>query len=125
MIRKSLLAAALILLPALVQAQSKLLRYPTISKGKVAFSHLGDIWIANDNGSDLQRLTDNSARDIYPRFSPDGKWIAFSSNRSGNNDVYLMPAGGGKPRQLTFHSADDIVVGWTPDSKKIIFWSTR
>src|SRR5262249_7296120 len=64
-------------------------------------------------------------REIFPRFSPDGNWIAFSSNRAGNYDVFVMPAAGGKPRQLTFHSANDTVVGWSPDSKRIIFESSR
>ncbi|HUA58054.1 MAG TPA: hypothetical protein VML19_04825, partial [Verrucomicrobiae bacterium] len=76
MLRKCLLVSAVLLLPALVSAQVKLLRYPTYSKGKVAFSYLGDIWIANENGSNPQRITDNEAREIYPRFSPDGNWIA-------------------------------------------------
>ena len=125
MIRKTFFLAVALLLPALSQAQVKLLRHPTYSNGKVAFSYLGDIWIANENGSDVQRLTDNKARDVFPRFSPDGKWIAFSSNREGNYDVYVIPATGGKPRQLTFHSADDNVVGWTPDGKNIIFSSAR
>ncbi|HLH43502.1 MAG TPA: S41 family peptidase [Bryobacteraceae bacterium] len=124
MIRKALLAA-FILSSALLHAQAKLLRYPTYSKGKVAFSYLGDVWIANENGSGVERLTDNHARDIYPRFSPDGNFIAFSSNRAGNYDVYVIPAAGGKPRQLTFHSADDIVVGWTPDGRDIVFFSSR
>jgi tricorn protease len=124
MIRRSLLAL-LLLLPAASQAQVKLLRHPTYSNGKVAFSYLGDLWVANENGSGVQRLTDNQARDIYPRFSPDGNWIAFSSNREGNYDVYVIPATGGKPRQLTFYSADDNVVNWTPDGKKIIFTSAR
>ena len=61
-----------------MQAQVKLLRHPTYSKGKVAFSYLGDIWIANDNGTGAERLTDNAARDQFPRFSPDGSWVAFS-----------------------------------------------
>ncbi|HXB66843.1 MAG TPA: DPP IV N-terminal domain-containing protein [Candidatus Acidoferrales bacterium] len=103
MIRKALLIGAFCLLPALLPAQVKLLRHPTWSKGRVAFSYLGDIWIANENGSDVQRLTDNQARDVFPRFSPDGNWIAFSSNRDGNDDVYVIPVTGGKPRQLTFH----------------------
>ena len=102
------------MLPALSQAQVKLLRHPTYSNGKVAFSYLGDLWIANENGSGVQRLTDNKARDVFPRFSPDGNWIAFSSNREGNYDVYVVPATGGKPRQLTFHSADDNVVELDP-----------
>ena len=125
MIRKALLVAAALLVPAISQAQVKLLRHPTYSKGKVAFSYLGDIWVANENGTDVRRLTDNTARDVYPRFSPDGQWIAFSSNRDGNDDVYVIPAAGGKPRQLTFHSANDTVAGWTPDGKKILFSSVR
>src|SRR6202171_1593724 len=127
MIRNALLPALAIalLLPAASQAQVKLLRHPTYAKGKVAFSYLGDIWVASENGADVQRLTDNKARDIYPRFSPDGNWIAFSSNREGNYDVYVIPAAGGKPRQLTFHSADDNVVGWSTDGKKVLFQSSR
>src|ERR1051325_2382384 len=125
MIRKVLLTVVALLLPVLAQAQVKLLRYPTYSKGKVAFTYLGDVWVANENGTDVQRLTINKARDQFPRFSPDGQWIAFSSNRAGNYDVYLVPVSGGEPRQLTFHSADDHVVGWSPDGKRIVFSSTR
>jgi tricorn protease len=58
---------------------------------------------------------------VFPRFSPDGNSIAFSSNRDGNYDVFVIPVTGGKPKQLTFHTADDNVVGWTPDGKKVIF----
>jgi len=123
--RKAFLACTLLLLPAALTAQVKLLRHPTYSKGKVAFSYLGDIWTSSENGSNLVRLTDNKARDIYPRFSPDGEWIAFSSNRDGNNDVFVVPAAGGKPKQLTFNSAEDNVVGWTPDGKDVVFSSTR
>ena len=125
MSRKLLLAALALLLPMVSLAQVKLLRHPTYANGKVAFSYLGDLWVANENGSGVQRLTDNQARDVYPRFSPDGNWIAFSSNREGNYDVYVVAATGGKPRQLTFHSADDNVVNWSPDGKKILFTSTR
>ena len=48
----------------------------------------------NEDGTGAHRISDHTARDIYPRFSPDGKWIAFSSNRYGNNDVFVIPAGG-------------------------------
>ncbi len=125
MIRKTILAAVVLLVPALSQAQVKMLRHPAYSKGKVAFSYLGDIWIASENGADAQRLTDNQARDQFPRFSPDGQWIAFSSNREGNYDVYVVPAAGGEPRQLTYHTASDEVVGWSPDGKRIVFSSAR
>jgi tricorn protease len=106
-------------------AEVKLLRHPSYHNGKVAFSYLGDIWVANEDGSNPQRLTVHKARDVYPRFSPDGKWIAFSSNRYGNYDVFVIPAEGGYPARLTFNSAADIVVGWTADSKKVLFQSSR
>src|SRR5215472_8974730 len=115
----------LLFLTTWAAAEVKLLRHPSYHNGKVAFSYLGDIWVANEDGSNPQRLTVHKARDVYPRFSPDGKWIAFSSNRYGNYDVFVMPATGGWPRQLTFHSAADLVVGWTPDSKKVVFQSSR
>ncbi len=106
-------------------APVKLARHPDYHGGKVAFSYLGDIWIAGEDGANVQRLTDNTARDVYPRFSPDGRTIAFSSNRNGNNDVYVVPSGGGAPRRLTFHSGNDDVVGWTRDSRHVMFRAAR
>ena len=106
-------------------APVKLARHPDYHAGKVAFSYLGDIWIANEDGSGVQRLTDHVGRDVYPRFSPDGRSIAFSSNRNGNNDVFVVPATGGTPRRLTFHTGNDEVVGWTRDSQNIVFRATR
>src|SRR5207247_5826520 len=81
----------------------RLARHPDYHAGRIAFSYLGDIWTANGDGSAPQRLTDNRGHEVYPRFSPDGKWIAFSSNRFGNNDVFVVAANGGTPRRLTFH----------------------
>jgi len=106
-------------------APVRLARHPDYHAGKVAFSYLGDIWLANEDGSGVQRITDNRAREIYPRFSPDGKWIAFSSNRYGNNDVFVVPSAGGAPRRLTFHTGNDEVVSWTRDSQNVIFRSAR
>ena len=123
--RKFIVAVVFLLSILSAAEEVKLLRHPSYHNGKIAFSYLGDIWVANEDGSNVQRITDNVARDVYPRFSPDGKWIAFSSNRYGNYDVFLVPAEGGPARQLTFNSANDNVVGWTPDSKKILFQSSR
>src|SRR3982750_3074837 len=89
---------------AAVAREARLVRYPSYANGRIAFTYLGDIWTADENGQNVQRLTVNKARDAYPKFSPDGKWIAFSSDRNGNLDVFLMPANGGTPRQLTTHS---------------------
>jgi tricorn protease len=104
---------------------AKLVRYPSYSNGRIAFTYLGDIWTADENGQNIQRLTVNKARDAYPRFSPDGKWIAFSSDRNGNLDVFIMPANGGTAKQLTHHSADDTVLGWAPDGTGVLFSSQR
>ena len=103
----------------------KVIRHPSYHAGKIAFSYAGDIWVVQDDGSNPQRITDHKAREVYPRFSPDGKWIAFSSNRNGNYDVFIVPAAGGKVKQLTFHSGNDEVVGWSPDSKRVLFRAAR
>ena len=104
----------------------KFARYPHISNdGTIAFTYHGDIWLAGSDGSNPRRLTAHIARDINPRFSPDGRWVAFSSNRMGNNDVFVVPVSGGEPRQLTWHSGDDVVLNWTPDGRGIVFSTGR
>src|SRR6516225_4917736 len=102
-------------------------RMPDISPdGKqVAFSYLGDIWIVETIGGVARPVTMHEAHDVSPAFSPDGRWIAFTSNRHGSYDVFVVPVEGGKPRRLTFDSASDIVTGWSPDGKTILFASNR
>ena len=115
----------LLLCSAATAAPIRLARHPDYSAGKIAFSYLGDIWVANESGANVQRITDHKAREVYPRFSPDGQWIAFSSNRHGNYDVFVVPVTGGAPRRLTYFTGNDEVVGWARDSKNVIFRSTR
>src|SRR5262249_18520371 len=125
---KLLVVAALSLLAASVTATAgeiKLVRYPHYHQGRIVFTYLADIWTADEDGHNVKRITVHRARDVYPRFSPDGRWIAFSSDRNGNMDVFIVPSDGGTPRQLTYHSADDTVLGWTPDSKAVLFSSNR
>lgn len=114
-------------LALLLQAapEARLVRYPHVHQNRVAFTYLGDIWTATTDGADIRRLTVHTARDAFPRFSPDGKWIAFSSDRFGNLDVFVIPAEGGQPTRLTFHSAGDQVLGWTPDGTRVLFSSQR
>jgi tricorn protease len=108
-----------------VGREAKLVRYPHYNHGRITFTYLADIWTADEDGKNIKRITANKARDVYPRFSPDGKWIAFSSDRNGNFDVFIVASEGGNPRQLTFHSADDTVLGWSPDSREVLFASSR
>jgi tricorn protease len=102
-------------------------RTPDISPdGKlVAFSYLGDLWVVEAIGGVARPITMHEAHDINPVFSPDGRQLAFSSNRHGQYDVFVAPAYGGKAKRLTFDSAADIVSGWTPDGKNIVFSSYR
>src|SRR5258708_33446055 len=88
-------------------APVRLARHPDYHAGKITFSYLGDIWTANEDGTGVHRLTDNVAREAYPRVSPDGKWIAFASNRYGNYDVFVVAATGGAPKRLTFPTGHD------------------
>ncbi|HLN28055.1 MAG TPA: S41 family peptidase [Gemmataceae bacterium] len=91
----------------------------------VAFSYLGDVWIVETIGGVARPVTLHEAHDIFPVFSPDGRSIAFSSNRHGSYDVFVVSVQGGKPKRLTFDSADDIINSWSPDGKSVLFTSTR
>src|SRR5262249_8700542 len=82
-------------------------------------------WLVPRTGGMARRLTANPSVKRFPKFSPDGKWIAFTGNYDGNNDVYIIPAEGGEPKRLTYHPDNDLALGWTPDSKAVLFRSTR
>ncbi len=104
---------------------TRLLRYADISKDRVVFAYAGDLWIASREGGAARRLTSGVGDELFPKFSPDGKWIAFTGEYDGNPDVYVISAEGGEPKRLTFHPSNDIVLGWTPDGKNILFRSDR
>ena len=116
-------------------AQTKLLRFPDIHGGKVVFTYAGDLWTASTTGGIATRLTAHPGMELFAKFSPDGKWIAFTGQYDGDEQVYVIPAAGGVPRQLTFYPAhgplparwgyDNQVYGWTPDGKSVVFRSLR
>jgi len=116
-------------------AQTKLLRFPDIYGDRIAFTYAGDIWTAPANGGSAIRLTAHPGMEVFAKFSPDGKWIAFTGQYDGDEQVYVIPASGGVPRQLTYYPAkgpftprwgwDNQVFGWTKDGKRIIFKSQR
>ncbi len=122
-------------LPAFAAAQTRLLRFPDIHGDRVAFTYGGDIWTASTSGGMATRLTAHPGLELFAKFSPDGKWIAFTGQYDGDEQVYVIPVTGGIPKQLTFYPArgplnprwgyDNQVYGWTPDGKSIIFRSHR
>jgi len=91
----------------------------------IIFSYQSDLWKVAVDGGNAERLTAMEGNENKPSVSPDGKWLAFSSNQFGNNDVYVMPLTGGEITQLTFHDGSDVVSSWSWDSKKIYFTSNR
>lgn len=96
------------------------------SDGKqIAFSWAGDLWITRARGGQAKRITTHPAYDSSPAFSPDGSRIAFTSNRTGQDQVFVMPVAGGIPRQVTFHSEGSRVVEWYPDGKSILIEGLR
>ena len=131
----AIIFAALLALAPVVRAQTKLLRFPDIRDDKVVFVYGGDLWVASTSGGLATRLTAHPGLELFPKFSPDGKWIAFTGQYDGDEQVYVIPATGGVPRQLTFYPArgplpprwgyDNQVYGWTPDGKSILFRSLR
>jgi tricorn protease len=121
--------------PAMTAAQTRLLRFPAIHGDKVAFTYAGDLWIAPAAGGTATRLTAHPGMEVFARFSPDGKWIAFTGQYDGDEQVYIVPATGGEPKQLTYYPArgpltprwgwDHHVYGWTNDGKAVLFRSMR
>src|SRR5262249_27464202 len=84
-----------------------------------------NVWAVERAGGAARRLTSFQGQVSNPRFSPDGKSIAFSGEYGGNLDVYVIAASGGEPKRLTWHPGADEVQGWTPDGKSIVFASGR
>lgn len=122
----SLLLGVLFLFPNMIQGQeTRLLRQPDISSSHIVYTHGGDIWVSPLNSGTAKRITSTPAVESNPYFSPDGKWIAFTSNRSGSNAVYLVSVEGGDVKRLTWHPSGALVRGWTNDGKRVLYASTR
>ncbi len=114
---------------------TRLLRMPDINGDLIVFVYTGDIWSVPASGGDAKRLTSDSGLEIYPKISPDGKWIAFSGEYSGSRQIFVMPSTGGTPQQLTYYNDagmmpprggfDHYPLDWTPDSRYILFRANR
>lgn len=115
--------------------EARVLRFPSIYKDTVVFSYAGDLYTVPAAGGIARKLTSHHGYEAFARFSPDGKFIAFTGEYDGNREVFLIPAEGGVPVRLTYtpvQTRDDIsdrmgpnniVMGWTPDGKNVIFRS--
>ncbi len=135
MLRTLALVLASAVLATFGSAQTKLLRFPDIHADRVAFCYAGDIWLAPSGGGTATRLTAHPGLELFPKFSPDGAWIAFTGQYDGDEQVYVVPSSGGVPKQLTFYPArgplpprwgyDNQVYGFSRDGRSVLFRSMR
>ncbi|HEU4767076.1 MAG TPA: hypothetical protein VFS77_06865, partial [Pyrinomonadaceae bacterium] len=134
-IRVAAVLSIALFLSTTAYAQTKLLRFPDIRGDRVVFTYGGDLWTASSAGGMATRLTSHPGVELFGKFSPDGKWIAFTGQYDGDEQVYVVPTTGGEPRQLTFYPArgplpprwgwENQVYGWSKDGKQIYFRSSR
>ncbi|HSL83790.1 MAG TPA: peptidase S41, partial [Thermoanaerobaculia bacterium] len=104
---------------------TRMLADPAVSAEHVAFTYAGDLWVARHDGSGVRRLTTHAGRETGPRFSPDGRLLAFTGQYDGNTDVFVVPVEGGVPQRLTWHPGPDVAQGFTPDGTAVLFTSNR
>jgi tricorn protease len=117
--------------------EARLLRFPTIHGEQVVFGYAGDLYTVSARGGVARRLTsDERSYEMFPRFSPDGRHLAYTAQYDGNTEVYVMPADGGTPRRLTYTATLDrddvsdrmgpnnIVMTWR-DNETIVYRSRR
>ncbi|MDZ7295227.1 MAG: PDZ domain-containing protein [candidate division KSB1 bacterium] len=117
------------------QEEARLLRFPAIYGDQIVFTYAGDLYTVPASGGVARKLTSHEGYEMFPRFSPDGTWIAFTGQYDGNTEVYLMPAQGGVPRRLTITATlgrddvsdrmgpNNIVMGWKHNGQQIVFRS--
>ncbi|HNT40790.1 MAG TPA: protease, partial [Tenuifilaceae bacterium] len=117
--------------------EARLMRFPAVHGNQVVFTYAGDLYTVPLNGGVARKLTSHIGYEMFARFSPDGKTIAFTGQYDGNTEVFTIPAEGGTPKRLTYTatlSRDDIsdrmgpnniVMTWTPDGKNIVYRSRK
>ena len=120
-----ILPAILFSIPGFGQIDAGLFRYPDVSQSQIVFTYANDLWIVPKEGGTALKLSSPPGVEIFPKFSPDGKTIAFTGNYDGNADVYTIPVSGGLPMRITYHGMGDRVVDWHPDGQRILFASPR
>ncbi len=115
--------------------EARVLRFPSVHQDQVVFTYAGDLYTVSFSGGIARKLTSHPGYELFARFSPDGRYIAFTAEYDGNREVYVIPREGGVPKRITFTPTlprddvsdrmgpNNIVLGWTHDNKHIVFRS--
>ena len=130
------LLASVGLLALAASAQAALPRFPQPYGDRIVFVADGNVWSVPRDGGTAERLTSASGQDMFPRVSPDGRWIAYTEATRAGTDIWVIPAGGGEARRLTYepttefgtggrHGPDSMVVTWTPDSRAVVYLTKK
>jgi tricorn protease len=122
---------------ALKADEARLLRFPSLNGNRVVFTYAGDLYTVSASGGVARRLTsDPKGFEMFARFSPDGKTLAFTGQYDGNTEVYVMPSDGGEPQRLTYTATlerddvsdrmgpNNIVMAWK-DNETVVYRSRR
>src|SRR5258706_15848061 len=121
----SIIAAVPLALTSSAQINAALFRFPDVSQSQIVFTYANDLWVVPKEGGKALHLSSPSGVEIFPKFSPDGKTIAYTADYDGNNSIYTIPSGGGIPSRVTWHGSAERVVDWYPDGLHLLFASGR
>lgn len=115
----------------LLAEEGRILRFPNSSESQITFTHAGDIFVVPISGGLARRVTSSDGVELHPRFSPDGKTIAFTGEYDGNRELYTMPSEGGTPKRLTYSmdvgslpermGPDKIIMQWVNNGNDILY----
>jgi tricorn protease len=95
-----------------------------VSDTHIVFVYGGDIWMVEKAGGTAIQMTNSAGEETWPKFSPDGKTIAYSASYNGSQNIFTMPLTGGVPTRVTYESLADRMIDWHPDGKRILFGTT-
>ncbi len=96
-----------------------MLRYPDLGPSDIVFTFANDLWLVDKNGGVARPLTSVAGPESMPKFSWDGKTIAFVGGYEGNRDIYTLPVGGGQPYRVTHQPGTENLCEWTNDGSLI------
>lgn len=133
LLRNSFFALLTVLSVSVNAEEARVLRFPAVHGNQVVFSYAGDLYTVPRSGGVARKLTNHPGYEMFPRFSHDGRQIAFTAQYDGNTEVYVMPAEGGIPKRITYTATIDrddvsdrmgpnnVTMAWTPDDKFVIY----